>query len=138
MKYFSISEMTRSKTAEVKRINNRPPTEAATNLTALILRVLDPVRERWGRPITVSSGYRSPDLNTAIGGAKASQHMTGEAADISAGTKADNAELFALIQTMRAAGEIDFDQLIDEKGFSWIHISYKRSGGNRGQILKIA
>ena len=138
MKYFSIAELIRSETAAAQRIDNMPPAEVVANLTALIDEVLDRVRERWGRPIRVNSGYRSKAVNDAVGSKDTSQHRTGEAADITTGSPTENAKLFALIKGMRAAGEIDFDQLIDEKGFSWVHISHKRNGGNRGQILKIA
>lgn len=137
MKHFTISELTQSVTATRNGIDNTPPFGVVDNLTALVDRVLDPIRERWGRPIYVNSGYRSDALNTAVGGSKTSQHRTGEAADITAGSQADNVKLFALIMGMQTKGEITFDQLIDEKGLTWIHISYKRNGANRCQILKI-
>ena len=137
MKYFTFDELTHSVTATARGIDNTPPFGVVANLTALVEDVLDKIRFRWGRPIRVNSGYRSEALNTAVRGSKTSQHRTGEAADISAGMRGENAQLFALIKEMRANGEIDFDQLIDEKGFSWVHISYKRNGGNRGQILKL-
>lgn len=137
MKYFTIEELTRSATAAARGIDNTPPFGVVANLTALTDDVLDKIRERWGQPIHVNSGYRSEALNTAVAGSKTSQHRFGEAADITTGSPGDNEKLFALIQQMRASGEIDFDQLIDEKAFAWVHISYKRTGGNRGQILKI-
>lgn len=138
MKYFTIDEMTRSATAVVRGIDNTPPPEAVINLNALIDDVLDKIRERWGRPVYINSGYRSEALNRAVGGTKTSQHRFGEAADITTGSPGGNAELFTLIQRMRADGEIDFDQLIDEKSFAWVHISYKRAGTNRGDVFKIA
>lgn len=138
MRYFTLEELTRSTTATARGINNIPPLGAVANLTALVDDVLDKIRERWGRPIRINSGYRSEELNKALAGSKTSQHRFGEAADITTGSPGDNAKLFALIREMRAAGEIDFDQLIDEKAFTWVHISYKRAGANRGQILKLA
>lgn len=120
MKYFTMNELTKSQTAALRGIDNTPTAEAKRNLTALVERVLDPLRERWGAPITVTSGYRSPRLNAAVGGAKTSQHTLGQAADLSAGTKARNKDLFNLL---RASG-LPFDQLIDEKGYSWVHVSY--------------
>lgn len=94
---------------------------------------LDPVRELWGKPIGVNSGYRSPALNAAVGGAAASQHMKGEAADITTGSVADNLRLFERI----AASAIPFDQLIDENRGRWIHISYRADGKNRRQVLHL-
>ena len=137
MKYFTIEELTRSTTAASLGADNTPPPEAVANLTALVDYVLDKIRERWERPIRVNSGYRSKAVNDAAGSKDTSQHRTGEAADITAGSQAENAKLFALIVSMRLAGEIEFDQLIDEKNFSWVHISYRRGGVNRRQTLKI-
>lgn len=136
MKYFTITELCRSNTAKRKGIDNTPNNIVRDNLCDLIDEVLDPVRERWGKPIRVNSGYRSLKLNSAIGGAKRSQHMVGEAADITTGDDVGNALLYDLIVEMADAKEIDFDQLIDEKDFSWLHISY-RDGDNRGQKLKL-
>lgn len=135
--YFSISELSASDTAAKKKIDNTPPPQAKAKMKALISNVLDPIRERWGAPIYVNSGFRCPILNKAIGGVSNSQHITGEAADITVGDKAKNTKLFALIHQMKAAGEITFDQLIDESDMSWIHISFSTSGKNRGQILKL-
>ena len=85
----------------------------------------------FGKPVLVSSGFRSNDLNRAVGGAATSQHMKGEAADIYTGTKEGNKKLFELIRD-----NLPFDQLIDEKDFSWVHVSFKEIG-NRKQILKL-
>lgn len=137
MKYFSIEELSRSTKARERGIDNTPPSGVAIALTSLIERVLDPVREAWGRPITINSGYRCVALNNAVRGVSTSQHLRGEAADITAGSKALNRELYALISTMATDGRVVFDQLIDEKGYSWIHISYRAGGVNRNQKLKI-
>lgn len=134
-KYFSLNEMTRSTTASANNISNVPTQEAITNLTRL-MELLDKIRERWGAPITVNSGYRSPALNARVGGSATSSHMKGEAADITTGMIGSNKVLFDLIRTMQTDGEITFDQLIDEKGFSWIHVSIKATG-NRNQILHL-
>ena len=131
MKYFTIKELTNSSVAQTKRIDNKPNAGQEAALTALVENVLDPVREKYGKPIIVSSGFRCPDLNRAVGGASTSQHMKGEAADIYTGTKEGNKELFDIIRK-----ELNFDQVIDEKDFSWIHVSYKKSG-NRKQVLKL-
>lgn len=108
------------------------------NLTALVGAVLDPLRERWGKPIKVNSGYRCPALNKAIGGAAQSQHTKGEAADIVAGSRRENAELGRLIVKSGC-----FDQLIFEQSnrecteCDWIHVSWKRVGENRRQVLRL-
>ncbi len=130
-KYFSILEFTRSSTAAVRGIDNTPPLAVTGRLQRLIDDLLDPVRERWGRPITVNSGYRCPELNKAVGGVPTSQHCKGEAADITAGSPEKNRELFEMI---RISG-LQFDQLIDESHFSWVHISYSTS--NRRQVLHL-
>ena len=131
MKYFTIKELTNSSVAQTKRIDNKPNALQESALTALVENVLDPLRERFGKPIIVSSGFRCQDLNKAVGGAATSQHMKGEAADIYTGTKEGNKELFDIIRK-----ELNFDQVIDEKDFSWIHVSYRKSG-NRKQTLKL-
>ena len=131
MKYFTINEMCKSSTAQIKRIDNNPNEDQKEALKSLINKVLDPLRELYGNPIFVSSGFRSLDLNRAVGGAKNSQHMKGEAADIYTGTKEGNKKLFELIRD-----NLPFDQLIDEKNFSWVHVSF-REGHNRKQVLKL-
>ena len=95
MKYFTIRELTRSATATAEKIDNTPSQAVVDKLTALIENVLDPLREAWGAPIIVTSGYRSPALNRAVKGAPTSQHVLGEAADIHtvSDTKEDNKKL---------------------------------------------
>lgn len=136
MKYFSIEELCRSETADAKGIDNSPSAVARENLEALVFNVLDPLREKFGKPIIVNSGYRSTLLNDIVGGARSSQHTRGEAADITAEDASENFELFEILRTT-----LPFDQLIWEKGTrtypAWIHVSFKREGGNRQQILKI-
>ena len=82
MKYFTIAELTRSTTAQKKGIDNTPTPAAVQNLRSLVENVLDPLREAYGHPIYVNSGYRSATLNSAVGGTRNSQHMRGQAADI--------------------------------------------------------
>ncbi len=136
MKYFTVEELTKSITAIELGIDNIPNTEAEDNIIALIDNVLDPIREKWGRPIYVNSGYRCDKLNEKVGGAHASQHRFGEAADITAGNSELNKELFRLILDLHKNGGIEFGQLIDEKKYSWLHISYSDSG-NKNQILHL-
>lgn len=133
MKYFTINELCKSNTAKQYKINNIPSEEVEKNLILLVENVLDPLREAWGRPIIVNSGYRSAELNSKIGGAKNSQHLTGCAVDIQtvSDSKEDNKKLFELVQSLK----LPFDQLIDESNYSWIHVSY--SDRHRRQILHL-
>ena len=131
-KYFTIGELCKSDVAVEKRIENTPDNTTIERMNALMEKCLDKVREMWGKPIGVNSGYRSADLNRAVGGAKNSQHLRGEAADITAGTKENNRKLFDLI----VASDIPFDQLIDESGYKWLHISYCQDY-NRKQVLHL-
>lgn len=119
MKYFTIKELTKSSTAEAKGIDNTPTPEVERNLTALVDNILDGVREIYGKPITVNSGYRCPELNKAVGGSATSDHVKGFAADITGGSKEENERLFNIIKH-----NFHFSQLIDEKNFSWVHVSY--------------
>ena len=119
MKYFKMNEFECKDGCEM-------PAEARANIQALVEKVLDPVRERLGKAIYVNSGYRCPKHNLKVGGAKASQHMKGEAADIRC---EDNEQLKRLIKEQGV-----FDQLIVYPTF--MHVSYKRVGGNRHQVLK--
>ena len=136
MKYFTIEEMCASDTARRKGIDNTPNADARLRMQTLIEQLLDPIRAAWGGPITVNSGYRSPALNKAVGGVSNSQHMKGEAADITVGSVGDNKRLFDKIVELQKAGKIAFDQLIDESNYDWVHVSY-RSGKNRNQILHL-
>lgn len=131
MKHFTIKELSHSDTALTKGIDNFPTAEAISNLIKLVDNVLDPLREKYGKPIRVSSGYRSAILNRSVNGATSSQHRLGEAADITTGSKDENRKLFEIIKN-----ELLFDQLIDEKNFSWVHVSF-REGRNRKQVLKL-
>lgn len=131
MKHFKLSELTRSDTALRLGLDNTPDEAAVAALEALVRNILDPLREAWGRPIIVTSGYRCQQLNRAVGGAAHSQHLSGYAADISTGDRVLNRRLFQLAQNLK----LPFDQLIDEKNFAWIHISYAQVP--RRQILKL-
>ena len=124
MKYFSVEELTASATALREGIDNRPSEYAGELLHILVEKLLDPIREAWGRPILVSSGYRCKQLNELVGGVKHSHHLLGCAADIISGSKADHYKLFRLIVKMHEEGRIKFTQLIWEGDGRWIHISY--------------
>ena len=132
-KYFTINELTKSSTAQRLHIDNNPTQEVKDNLNKLIDNVLDPLRELYGKPIIVNSGYRCTKLNKAIGGAKNSQHLVGQASDIRTvqNTKESNKQLFELIKNSK----LPFDQLINEYDYNWVHVSY--SPRHRRQILTI-
>jgi len=132
MKYFTIQEMTKSATAQRKGIKNDPSIQVCKALTALIEKVLDPLREAYGKPIIVTSGYRCEKLNKAVGGAASSQHVKGEAADIRSvqDTPEENKKLFDLIVKLG----LPFDQLINEYNYDWVHVSY--GARHRRQKLK--
>ena len=127
LKYFKMSELTRTNTG----LQNIPTQKEQANLRLLVEKILDPLREMYGKPITINSAYRSPMVNARIGGAKNSEHMTGCAADITAGSKEENKKLFALIRD-----NFTFRQLIDEKEYTWIHVSYNEKD-NKKQILHL-
>ena len=132
--YFSISELTASATALREGIDNRPSKCAYHLLYVLVDQLLDPIREAWGEPIVVSSGYRCKQLNALVGGAKYSHHILGCAADIICGNRADHRRLFKMIQQMQQQGQIRFTQLIWEGDGRWIHISYV-PGDLRCQVI---
>ena len=138
MKYFSLDELCRSNRAARMGVRNEPNDEERENLVALVDNVLDPARAEIGHAVGVSSGYRCKRVNDAIpGSSKTSQHVKGEAADLVAGGPHENLRLAQII-----VRQGKFDQLILENVGrkdlwpTWVHVSYKRSGQNRGQILK--
>ena len=161
MKYFSIEELAKSASAERLAIDNTPPRAARKMLTILVEQLLDPIRRRYGAPIVVTSGYRSPALNTAVGGVANSHHIVGCAADIVApllspqggknqaapflssplggsegGRGVQTQSLFHLIIQMQREGAIRFTQLIAEEGYRWLHISYV-PGMLRNQVIDV-
>ena len=134
---FTLAELTKSQTAIRKNINNEPGTAEINNLIHLAKTVLQPVREHFGKPVMISSGYRSPELCEAIGSSSKSQHAKGEAADFEIHS-VDNKELAAWI-----AANCEFDQLILEfydgvdPNSGWIHCSVKREPETpRKQVLR--
>ena len=137
MKYFSISELTKSATATRLGIDNTPDAVVRYNLTALIENILDPLREAWGAPIIVTSGYRCERLNKAVGGAVNSQHRKGEAADIRtlSDSRADNMRLLRLLLRMKLPYDQVIAEYVDAQGRpDWIHVSFSRKK-NRGSKL---
>lgn len=129
-KNFTYEELTKSNTALRLKFDNSPDDETKAKLKKLANDVLQPIREAYGKPIKVSSGYRCLKLNEKVGGAVNSQHVKGEAADI---TSSDNRKLWNLIVSMIKDGKIQVGQLINEKNLSWIHISL----GQKNQIFSV-
>lgn len=128
--HISYDEATLSPTAIRNGISNQPNEQELANMKLVAENCFEPLRKMWGKPIKVNSFFRSQSLNQLVGGSPLSQHVKGQAIDITTGTKTENKKLFELAKTL------DFDQLINEYDFSWIHISFKASG-NRKQILVI-
>ena len=136
-KNLTLPEAVKSNTATRLGIPNTPEQWEINNLRAVAENVFQPVRDHFGVPIGVSSGYRSKALNKAIGGSKYSQHMIGEALDLDADIygKVTNAEIFNYIKN-----NLEWDQMIwefgDDEEPNWVHVSYKEAGRNRKQIKR--
>ena len=130
MKYFSLGEFTHSDTAVSLGIDNAIPKECEANLEHLVHCVLDPLREHWGLPIRVTSGYRCPELNAEVGGVEDSYHMDGCAADITAlGNNEEhrrhrNIELMSLIRTLHLTGKIALTECYAGPDYKFIHVAY--------------
>jgi hypothetical protein len=135
-KHLELAEVIRSSTAKRLGIKNEPTAEHLSNLKVLAENIFEPIREHFGRPIFISSGYRSAALNKATKGASTtSQHSKGEALDIDMdGTEISNKQVFNFIKE-----NLNFDQLIWEFGTDknpdWVHVSYSATGKQRKQIL---
>ena len=133
---FSLNELTKSQTAERKGIDNTPSAEHQENLKSLCEMILQPIRDHFGQVVSVSSGYRSPELCVAIGSSTQSQHAKGQASDFEI-FGVSNKELADWIDE-----NLDYDQLIleywkgeDEPNSGWVHCSFTLNG-NRKQYLR--
>lgn len=122
-KNFTLEEMIHSETAERYNIDNYPKKSELNNIKLLCEGILQPIRDKYGKPININSGYRSTALNYKVGGARNSEHILGAAADIDTNSISENNKLFNLICEMIEKNEIAVGQLINEKKCSWIHIS---------------
>lgn len=137
-KNLPLSEMLYSLTAKRRGIDNTPTPQHLESMKMLAENIFQPMRDSFGVPIYVSSGYRSEELNKAIGGSRTSQHSKGEAMDIDMdghSSEVDNQEVFYYI-----LNNLDFDQLIWEFGSDtkpdWVHVSYNPNGDQRGEVLR--
>ena len=126
-KNFAWSEFTRSDTAKrLHIINEITDWDVRDNIRALVENVLQPLRDAWGGPLVINSGYRCRELNEAVGGVETSQHRTGSAADVGV------TDPYALAKLAKKLN-LPFDQMIVYPDF--VHFSFKRNGEQRGQIL---
>lgn len=130
--HFSLEEFERSETAEKLGINNHVPPHFFLNIEALCTHVLEPVREHFGKPVRITSGYRSPELNAVVDGAAnpPSQHTRGEAADI----VVDDTPLIDVFEFITE--NLRFDQCILEP--SWVHVSYSNRHNRMEKLRKTA
>ena len=122
MKYFSISELCKSSTAIKMKIDNTPSEEIKRNLTILIEECLDPIREKFGKPITVTSGYRCEKLNKEVGGVPNSDHKFGYAADLVGDTNTKTREIFEIAKKLNVYTQLLYEK--NKRGSIWVHISY--------------
>ena len=133
--HFSLAELTKSQTATRKGIDNKPTLDHIENLTELCTQVLEPTRRNFGKPMVISSGYRSEELCEAIGSSKNSQHAKGQAADFEM-CGVDNKELAKYIKN-----NLVFDQLIlefynpDDPSSGWVHCSYSKEENRKQSLL---
>lgn len=133
--HFSLEEMTRSGIALRHHIDNTPTPEAVENMRRLCQAVLEPIRRRFG-VTRITSGYRCAELNKAVGGVAASQHLRGEAADIHISDMEVGRKIFDFVRR-----NTDFDQLLFERrqsnGCRWLHVSYTTRRPNRRQAMAV-
>jgi hypothetical protein len=130
--HLDLSEIIRSDSAKRNGISNMPTPEHIENFKILATKVFEPIREHFGVPIHISSGYRSVELNRLIKGSSSSEHCKGQAIDIDMdGTTITNKQVFDYIKD-----NLTFDQLINEFNYAWVHVSYKANGKQRGEILE--
>jgi zinc D-Ala-D-Ala carboxypeptidase len=133
--HFSLAELTKSQTATRKGIDNKPTLEHIENLTELCVQILEPTRRNFGKPMVITSGYRSEELCEAIGSKTTSQHAKGEAADFEM-FGVDNKELAKYIKN-----NLVFDQLIlefynpDDPSSGWVHCSYSKEENRKQSLL---
>ncbi len=130
-KHITLEEAINSPTALRLKIDNKPNDIVLESMKLVAEKCFEPLRVWYGKPIKVNSFYRSLNLNKAVGGSATSQHVKGEAIDLTGGSKEENKKIFDWCKV-----NLVFDQLINEYDYTWIHISYNKTK-NRNQILII-
>jgi zinc D-Ala-D-Ala carboxypeptidase len=137
MKYFCYSEFFKSDVAEKHQVKNIPDdaqlSQVLGNIKALVLNVLDPLRDMVGRPVIITSGYRSRRVNELVGGSKTSQHLTGKAADFHV-QGCTPQQMYVVYQTMQIG--FDFDQLIFYPSKNIIHVSWNENKNRQESWVK--
>lgn len=132
--HLVLAELIRSESAKRNGLTNMPTPEHIENLKALAENIFEPIRTEFRVPIYISSAYRSEALNKLIGGVKNSQHNIGQAIDIDMDGHTHsitNKDIFDFI-----VAKLPFDQVINEFDYSWVHVSYKKNGPQRHQVLR--
>lgn len=133
-KNFKLSEFIKSETADKYNIDNTPSEEIIKNIELLVTSLLQPLRDKISYSFKINSGFRCDELNKKVGGSKTSAHLQGLAADVTLGSKQLNKILYDEIKR----GQYDFDQAINEKDYSWVHLGIKKGNkGNRKQMFKL-
>lgn len=141
MKHFTFNEFEDSDKARELGIDNRMPELAEAHIVELVDILLDPLREAWGGPLTVTSGYRCPELNRAVGGSETSAHLAGWAADLvpaSEDPRGVQGLVEFAVEWLTATG-LPFDQLIDERsgGSRWLHLGIRNLKGEQRRQVKV-
>ena len=136
--YFTDKELYYSHTAERNKINNIPSVKAMNNLKHIRDKYLNPIREKWGSGIIISSGYRSKELNRRVGGVENSNHLYGYAVDL-VPINGNIKDLHKTFLSFLKTTNLPFDELIFEKSKNsvWIHFAMRLDGINRKKILSI-
>jgi hypothetical protein len=136
--HLDLAEVIKSDSAKRKGISNMPTPEHLENFKKLAVNIFEPIRKHFGVPIHISSGYRSKELNTLIGGSLTSQHCSGEAIDIDMDGSANGVTNKMVFDFIKA--NLNFDQLIFEFGTKdapdWVHVSWETTGKQRKQVLR--
>jgi zinc D-Ala-D-Ala carboxypeptidase len=132
-KHISAEEATFSQKAKDNKVDNTPNEAQLKAMELVAEKLFEPLREWYGKPIKINSFFRSPETNKLVKGATNSNHLRGEAIDITGGNKTENKKIFDWCK----ANFKDFDEIINEYDYTWVHISYK-SKGNRKKVITIA
>lgn len=134
-KNFDYKEFEKTDVPEMQVKNTIASVEVRDNIKALVDRVIQPLRDAWGKPLAINSGYRCPEVNKAVGGVPTSQHVLGEAADVCPFGRNGHGDIEVVRQLAITARDLGlpFDQMILYPSF--VHLSHRRNGAQRGQIL---